>query len=146
MIGTIVWKAVDHLRNGKGAKPLIGAMESSDIGKSHSKQPEPATLTWQNVKCSLADGKSGGSRELLSLDGGCSKPGALLAIMGPSGSGALLTSALPLKSFNRTTGPFAVPRTNHLNGGLHRMPEVHLPGGMCQPLWTWQTVSGMCTW
>ena len=96
VISTAAWKVVTGLKNRKSGQPSAKSPDSGD-SESNGSKPEPVTLSWRNVTCSLSDSKSGANRELLSLDGGCATPGRLLAIMGPSGSGALLTSA-PLTS------------------------------------------------
>ena len=92
MLGAAVLKAVGGLRS----RQERGASSSTaEGGDSEGRDgPEPVTLRWCSVTCTLTDKKAGVKRELLSLDGGAAKPGRLLAIMGPSGSGVPSTPPL----------------------------------------------------
>ncbi|KAI9088647.1 hypothetical protein K1719_029761 [Acacia pycnantha] len=82
--------------------------ESQSQGPVHSKVP-PVTILWRNTTCNLSDKSSNSVRSLLKNASGDARPGRLLAIMGPSGSGknTLL---------------------NVLAGQLAASPRIHLSG------------------
>jgi len=85
LIGTSVVKAVAALRT---RQDTADASADAGDGAAGPSRPAPVTLDWHSLSCRLSNEKTGASKELLSLDGGSAVPGKLLAIMGPSGSGA----------------------------------------------------------
>ena len=84
LVGTSVFKAVTALRR---RQSTANAAADGDNGTAGPSRPQPVTLEWRSLSCSLSNAKTGVEKQLLSLDGGSAVPGRLLAVMGPSGSG-----------------------------------------------------------
>ena len=105
LIGTSLFKAAVSVR--RRSRPA-DAPANGDPGNGApgSGPPQPITLQWQSLSCSLSNEKTGASKQLLSLDSGYATPGRLLAIMGPSGSGAKEQQDLPTPASKPSTdGP-----------------------------------------
>ena len=95
LIGTSVAKAVAALR---ARQDPADASANGGDGAAGPSRPAPVTLDWRSLSCRLSNEKTGASKQLLFLDGGSAVPGNLLAIMGPSGSGATGAHKRPYQS------------------------------------------------
>jgi len=95
LIGTSVAKAVAALR---ARQDTADASADGGDGAAGPSRPQPVTLDWRSLSCRLTNEKTGASKQLLSLAGGSAVPGRLLAIMGPSGSGATAAHERPYQS------------------------------------------------
>ena len=87
LVGTSLVKALAGLKHRRGSGEAGITPQNGGNGTGDQKPP-PVLLEWQDLRCSVTNKKTGSTRELLAVAGGAAKPGRLLAIMGPSGSGA----------------------------------------------------------